>query len=123
MPELKSGLAGEFTYRVREDMAASHLSIGVLSTPSMISLMEISCHRTVEPYLEEGYTTVGTYVCVHHRAPAPVGADVTVRTKLLEVDRRKLVFRVEVRLGNKIIGEGEHHRFIVSEDKFSAKLR
>lgn len=123
MPELKPGLVGEFIYRVKEDMAAGHLSIGVLSTPSMISLMEISCHRTVEQYLEKGYTTVGTYVCVHHRAPVPVGVDVVVLARLLEVDQRKLVFRVEVRWGSRVIGEGEHHRFMVNEERFAAKLR
>ncbi len=123
MSGVRPGLTGEFAYLVEESMAAGHLGVGVLSTPSMIALMEISCHRTVEPHLEEGYTTVGTYVCVHHRAPAPVGSEVKVRSTLVDMDGRKLVFRVEAYWNGKLIGEGEHHRFIVNEERFASKLK
>ncbi len=122
-PDLKPGLEGEFTYVVEDYMAAGHLGIKVLSTPSMIALMEISCHRTVEPHLEEGLTTVGTYVCVHHRAPAPVGSEVRVRTRLVSVEGRKLVFRVEALWGERLIGDGEHHRFVVDEGRLASKLK
>lgn len=123
MSGVRPGLTGEFTYLVEESMTARHLGVGVLSTPSMIALMEISCHRTVEPYLEEGYTTVGTYVCVYHRAPAPVGGEVRVKATLVDMDGRKLVFRVEAYWKEKLIGEGEHHRFIVNEERFASKLK
>ncbi len=120
---VEAGLSGQFEYTVSDEMAAGHLGVKVLSTPSMIALMEISCHKTVEPYLERGQTTVGTYICVNHRAPAPVGAKVRVETELVEVDRRKLVFRVSVYWGEKLLGDGEHHRFVVNEEKFAAKLK
>ncbi len=122
---MMKGLKGEHTFQVTDDMAARHISdiVPVLSTPHMIALMEIASHKTVEPYLEEGQSTVGTYICVHHRAPAPVGSTVRVIAELLEVDRRKLRFKVEVYWRDKLIGEGEHERFVVDLERFAAKLK
>ncbi len=120
---MEAGLKGEFEYLVDEKMAAGHLGVKVLSTPSLVALMEISCHRSVESYLGEGETTVGTYICIHHRAPAPVGENVKIRTELVKVEGRKLVFNVHAYWREKLIGDGEHHRFIVNEERFARKIK
>jgi len=120
---MKAGLKGEFSYLIDEKMAAGHLEVKVLSTPSLVALMEISCHRTVEDYLGKGETTVGIYICIHHRAPAPVGDNVKIRTELVNVEGRKLVFKVAAYWRDKLIGDGEHHRFIVNEESFAKKIK
>ncbi len=121
---LERGLEGEFSYEVSEEMAAGHIrEVKVLSTPSMIGLMEISSHRLVQDRIPEGHTTVGTKVCVSHKAPAPVGEVVRVRVKLVDVSGRKLTFRVEAYWRDVLIGEGEHERYIVNLEKFLNKVR
>ncbi len=120
---MKAGLKGEFSYLIDEKMAAGHLEVKVLSTPSLVALMEISCHRTVEDYLGKGETTVGIYICIRHRAPAPVGDNVKIRTELVNVKGRKLVFKVAAYWRDKLIGDGEHHRFIVNEESFAKKIK
>ncbi len=121
---LEKGLEGEFLYKVSEEMSAGHIKeVKVLSTPSMISLMEISSHRLVQDKIPERHTTVGTRVCVSHKAPAPVGGVVRVRVKLVDVDGRKLTFRVEAYWNDVLIGEGEHERYVVNLEKFLNKIR
>ena len=88
-------------------------SPSVLSTPSMIMLMELVSHSAVADELPPGYTTVGYEVHVRHVMPAPAGATVTVATSLAEVEGNKLLFEVSCRQGEVLIGEGTHRRAIV----------
>jgi predicted thioesterase len=44
---------------------------GVLSTPSMIALMERASIQAVQGYLPEGHTTVGFEVHVKHSGATP----------------------------------------------------
>ena len=47
--------------------------------------------------------------------------DVTCETELVEIDRRRLVFKVAVRDAAGEIGSGTHERFVVNDDKFMSK--
>ena len=94
----------------------------VYSTPAMIALMEKTCAQTVEPYLDEGGGTVGTLVNVTHSAATPVGMKVWCECELVEVDRRRLVFKVAAHDERGLIGEGTHERFIINKARFQAKV-
>ncbi len=121
MSALEPGLTFEWGQEVTPQMSARHIGsgdVGVFSTPSMIGMMEAAATRCVQPHLDEGSTTVGYIVNVRHLAPTPVGREVSVSARLEEVDGRKLKFRVEAREGDKVIGDGEHIRFIVDTAKF-----
>jgi len=98
-------------------------TVAVLATPMMIALMEKTCLQSVRPYLEEGQDTVGTRVDVTHSAATPVGMTVRCESELVEIDRRRLVFRVTARDDAGIVGEGMHERFIIDIEKFQAKAR
>src|SRR2546430_17685337 len=71
-----------------------------------IGLREGASHKVVEELLAEGQTTVGYEVHVRHLAPAPPGSTVVVTSRLQEVRDNKLVFEVECRLGDRVIGSG-----------------
>lgn len=45
---------------------------------------------------------------VKHVAATPVGMEVTCETKLIEVDRKRLVFEVKAYDAAGVIGEGTH---------------
>jgi fluoroacetyl-CoA thioesterase len=89
---------------------------GTFATPAMIGLMEITSHRSVEPLLPAGQTTVGYEVHVRHLAPAAPGSTVIVTSVLTEVKGNKLYFDVECRQGEKVVGSGLHKRAIVAAD-------
>ena len=85
---------------------------------------EMSAARveSVLPYLDEGQGTVGTLVNVAHTAATPIGMRVWCESELVEVDRRKLVFKVKAFDECDLIGEGFHERFIIDTAKFFEKV-
>ena len=96
-------------------------TLPVFATPAMIALIEATASGSVAPFLEEGTSTVGTRLDVAHTAATPVGMEVVCATELVEVDRRRLVFRVSVSDSKGEVGSGTHERFVVDDAKFMAK--
>ena len=43
-------------------------------------------------------------------------------SEVIEVDRRKITFKVVVYDADGIVGQGTHERFIIDEKKFGAKM-
>ena len=123
--KIPGNLECEYKFVVGEEHTAKHIGSGtveVLSTPSMIAFMEQASLQCVQKHLPKGYTTVGTRVDVKHLKPAPKGAEILIKTKLIEKENRRLVFKVVALWNNIVIGEGYHERFIVDEAKFMEKL-
>ena len=67
----------------------------VFATPMLVALLEETAIQCVAPALEPGAATVGTRLDVEHKAATPVGLTVTAKARLIEVDRRRLVFEIE----------------------------
>ena len=112
---LTPGLKAEIVTTVDDKLVVKHMGgDGVLSTPSMIGLMERASIEAVQAYLPEGHTTVGFEVHVKHFGATPKGNKVTVRAELLEVDGRKLRFKVEAHDEDKKVGDGTHRRAIIT---------
>lgn len=113
-PTVQPGASGTLQRTVDASMATTHFpGPGVLSTPSMIGIMELACHEAVRDALPDGHTSVGFEVHVRHVAPAHVGEAVVATGKLLETNGRKLTFAVECRAGDRLLGEGTHRRAII----------
>ncbi|MCR8487282.1 MAG: thioesterase family protein [Crenarchaeota archaeon] len=126
VPMLPIGSELSRKYIVTSEHTAKFLGSGdveVLSTPSMIAFMENTAREISQMYLPENLTTVGIKVDVRHLNPAPKGAEITVSAKLIQQDRRKLVFEVKAFWKDELIGEGLHERFIVDRDKFLSKIK
>jgi predicted thioesterase len=114
---IRAGIEGRLERVVEGDLITTHVGgAGTFSTPAMIGLMEITSHRSVEPLLPDGHTTVGYEVHVRHLAPAPPGSTVVISTRLSDVKGNKLYFEVECRQGETLIGSGTHKRAIVPAD-------
>ncbi len=115
-PGLVVGLRGERPAMVAPGMATTHAGgSGVLMAAWMILEMELAAQDATQPFLPDGYTTVGYEICVRHRRPTPVGETFVSRAELLEVDGRKLLFRVEAHNPRELIGEGTLRRTIVRQ--------
>jgi fluoroacetyl-CoA thioesterase len=111
---VRPGLEGHLERVVDGDLLTHHVGgQGTFSTPAMIGLMEITSHRSLEPLLPAGHTTVGYEVHVRHLAPAAPGSTIQVTTRLTEVKGNKLYFEVECRDGDRLLGTGIHKRAIV----------
>lgn len=122
--ELKPGIRKSAEMIVTKELCANAWGSGgleVYATPAMIALMENTAWSSVEPYMEEGRSTVGTHLDVSHLSASPVGARITCESELVEVDGRRLVFKVSASDNAGPIGEGVHERFIINVDKFMAR--
>lgn len=121
---LNIGVKGEKRVAVTSENTAESLGSGTLpvfATPAMIALIEATASESVAPFLEDGSSTVGTHLDVAHSAATPIGMDAVCETELIEIDRRRLVFKVVVRDACGEIGSGTHERFIVDNAKFMSK--
>jgi len=122
---LTVGMRGEASLVVGEAQTAAAFGAGgvlVLGTPVMIGLMENAAWQLVQPELPEGESTVGTLVNVRHLAATPIGGHVVATAELIEIDDRRLVFRVSARDDTQLIGEGTHERFRIVLERFLARL-
>ena len=121
---MKTGIINTVTITVTpKDSAKAYGSgtLDVFATPAMIALMERTAMDSAAPYLAEDEATVGTEVNVQHLSATPIGCEVTCRSELVEIDGRKLTFKVTASDNKGVIGEGTHSRFIIKKEKFLAK--
>ena len=123
---LKIPMYGEARTRVSSENTALKFgsgSVDVFGTPAMIALMEEASINTVDRSLPEGYATVGIDLNVKHIAATPKGMNITASSELVEVDGKRLVFKVEAFDEVEKIGEGTHQRFIIRLDTFRDRVQ
>ena len=107
-----------------KDTAAVYGSgaLEVFATPAMIAMMEMTSLKCVTEKIGEENTTVGIAVNIKHLKASPVGHTIRCDAKVIEVDRKRLVFEVKCFDGEELIGEGTHERFVVNSAKFMSKF-
>jgi predicted thioesterase len=118
---IEVGLTAEMTHTVAEEESAASYGSGlmpVLSTPHLVALMERTARKAIEPELGPEENNVGIRVDIKHLAATPVGMEIRIRAELLEIDGRRLRFRVEAWDEEEKIGEGYHERFIIDANRF-----
>lgn len=111
---------------VTNDLTAIEMGSGdmmVYATPAMVALMENAAMLCVAHDLEEGLTTVGIEMQTTHLKASALGAQIRAEAELIEIDGRRLEFKVSAYEGETLIGEGKHVRFIVNKEKFLSKLK
>lgn len=122
--KIEAGIKGKKEYVVTEGLTAAAVGSGLLpvyGTPYMIALMEETCHTSVEEFLEDGQGTVGISISIKHTAATPIGMKVWCESELIEVDGKRMVFKVKAFDEAGPIGEGEHQRFIIDNERFMEK--
>ena len=121
---VKPGIKGRQEMTVTTANIATNVGSGkvkVFATPMMISLIEKAAVLSIEPWLDEGQSSVGTHINVSHCAATPIGMKVWAETEVIEIDRRKVCFSVKAFDERGLIGEGTHERFIIDVEKFQSK--
>lgn len=119
--QLEIGMKASAEQIVGERHTAASVGSGgvrVFATPMMIGIMENAALKAVQAQLPEGFSTVGIHLDVKHMAATPVGMKVRAEAELIEIDGKKLTFKVEAYDEKDKIGEGIHSRYIINADKF-----
>ncbi len=123
---LKTGMTARIERTVTDEDTAIRFGSGevaVFATPMMIALMEKAALSAVDPELPTGYATVGTTVEISHLAATPVGMQVYATAELVEINGKKLKFKIEAFDEKEKIGEGWHGRYIIQTEKFLESTR
>jgi fluoroacetyl-CoA thioesterase len=94
----------------------------VFGTPFLGGLFEGVSADLMVPHLGPGETSVGISMNLKHTAPTPLGMEVRAVTEVIQVDGRKLTFKLEAFDEKEKIGEAIHERFIINEVKFNQRL-
>jgi len=95
----------------------------VFSTPSMIGLMEHATVLAIMSELPPGAISVGTRIEVDHLKAVGPGATVRAWARFVKYEGRFLVFDVEARSGEHLIGRGRVFRAIVHPQEHGAKAQ
>jgi fluoroacetyl-CoA thioesterase len=129
---LRPGIRHQFSFTVPEsktvpalypEAAEFQAMPRVFATGYLVGLIEWVCIQTVAPHLDwPREQTVGTHFDLSHSAPTPPGCDVRVDVELIEVDKRRLRFRVSARDDAGVVSEGTHERFVIDAERFNARL-
>jgi fluoroacetyl-CoA thioesterase len=129
---LKAGLEYEFKFTVPENKTVPHLypeasefqeMPQVLATGFLVGLIEWTCIQAVKVHIDwPKEQTVGIQIRMAHTAATPPGFTVTVKTRLVQIDGKRLTFEFSASDGVDEICKGTHERFIINAEKFAGKL-
>ncbi len=131
-PDLKPGVTFEWTYVVPERSTVPKLyhdtrfcldMPDVLATGYMVGMMELACVNGTMPFVDwPREQSVGVHVSFSHLAATPPGMTLQIRGEVIEVEGRRVKFRVEAWDGVDKITEGVHERMIIDPAKFNARM-
>lgn len=123
MEGLQTGLKGTATLKIERKHCTSRGGPWVFATPEMVRFAERSCHELVAPVIGPGRHTVGVEVRIRHLAPTLEGQTARAEIELIEIDRRRLKFKVAMYDELDHIGDCEHERFVIDVDKSGERLK
>ena len=120
-----SGLTGDHSFVVEPKHAiefADDAMPAVLATPILIGLIERTARQSVVPFLEASERSVGVEIDLRHLAPTPVGATVTLTTRVIRAEGREVTFQVEARDEQEMVARGLHKRAIIRVEGFAKRV-
>jgi fluoroacetyl-CoA thioesterase len=121
---LKAGLATRREVTVDESRCIGFMGKEgmVYATPRMVSDVEYTCRNFLLEHLDPGEDSVGAHVAIDHLAATPLGLEVTIEARIVEIDRRRVTFEFSVRDPIEECGRGKHVRFVVDTAKTRERL-
>lgn len=121
---LRKGMTGEASVVVSMENTAAAMgsgSVPVFATPALAALVEAACVAALKDMLGDDQTSVGVYLDLEHQAGTPVGLTVRAEARLMNIEGRRLTFRVAAFDDVEQVGAGTHQRMIVDTDRFLSR--
>ena len=126
MKPIPVGTRGSYAKTVAVADLASSIDpslAAVLSTPTMVSMMELAAMEAIKPFLEAGESSVGMTIEVSHTAATPPGHRARAEAELTKVEGRRLEFAVSAFDDVEQIGSGTHRRAVIDSAKFNDRIK
>lgn len=126
MKPIPIGTKGSYAKIVGVADLASHQDpslAAVLSTPTMVAMMEQAAIEALKPFLDAGESSVGMTIEVSHTAATPPGHRARAEAEVTGVGGRRLEFAVRAFDDAEQIGSGSHRRAVIDAAKFNDRLK
>ena len=126
MKSVPVGAKGKFEQAVETGHLASELDsslASVLSTPTMVAMMEQAAINAIKPFLDDGESSVGMTIEVSHTAATPPGHRARAEAEVTKIEGRRLEFSVRAFDDVEQIGSGTHRRAVIDAAKFNDRLK
>jgi len=92
--------------------AYGNIGVHAIATVTLIAFAEETSGQLLQPFLEENEISVGTLVSIKHKAPAPIGAQIVVHSKVIQQQKNKVMFSIQAFHQETLLLEGTHGRVI-----------
>src|ERR1700676_388702 len=126
MKPIPIGTKGSYAKTVGVADLASNLDpslAAVLSTPTMVAMMEQAAIEAIKPFLDAGESSVGMTIEVSHTAATPPGHRARAEAEVTKVEGKRLEFSVRAFDDAEQIGAGTHRRAVIDAGKFNDRLK
>jgi fluoroacetyl-CoA thioesterase len=126
MKPIPLGSKGSYAKTVADADLASNLDASlaaVMSTPTMIAMMELAAIDAIRPFLDACESSVGMTIEVSHSAATPPGHRARAEAELTSVEGRRLEFSVSAFDDVEQIGSGTHRRAVVDAARFNDRIK
>ncbi|HYL58875.1 MAG TPA: thioesterase family protein [Candidatus Acidoferrales bacterium] len=126
MKPIPVGAKGSCSKTVEQADLASHLDptlAAVMSTPTMVAMMEQAAIEAIKQYIDAGESSVGMSIEVSHTAATPPGHRVRAEAEVTKVEGRRLEFTVRAFDEIEQIGSGSHRRAVIDSAKFTERIK
>lgn len=94
----------------------------VLSSPTMMTLLEGACTAAMAEHFEPGETSVTTEISVVALGPVGVGVEIIANSTCVDIVEKDFVFDVEIHNGSKLVASGTITRRMVDRVSFAARV-
>ena len=95
----------------------------VLSTPSLIGLLERTARELLAEFLDPEQRSVGSEIELRHLAATPLGQRITCTARLIQAERTEFTFQIEARDQHELIARGIHKRAVIRAESFARRVQ
>jgi predicted thioesterase len=122
---LKVGLASTKSITVDEARCIAFMGKEgmVYSTPRMVLDVEYACRELLLEHVDDGEDSVGAHVSIDHLAATPLGLEVTIDVRIVDIEKRRATFEFSVRDPIEECGRGRHVRFVADKAKSFERIK
>src|SRR5215471_16074394 len=122
---LQAGLASTRRVTIDEDRCIGFMGKEgmVYATPRMVLDVEYTCRELLLEHLDDGEDSVGAHVSIDHLAATPLGLEVTIDVRIVEIEKRRVTFEFSVTDPIEPCGRGKHVRFVADKAKSFERIK